>query len=168
MPEAGSDALTFEAFDTVSQRVRDLLSLSDKLYCPEGHVPGSRTAVRVITNNAKLAPDLVAYLERAPRLEPPQSLPITCYVLEGQDEEFSGFAIEEIEVPASSLDDDKMWTTGNEDEPVLEAKSVAAVVVTGKSPSIATIVAGLEMSQKALLADEKEREAKKEAEKHAE
>jgi hypothetical protein len=106
MPEAGSDTLSFENFDEVSQRIRDLLSLSDHLYCPEGHVPGTRTSVRVITNSARLAPDLLAYLERAPRKEPPESLPITAYVLEGTEEEFSGYAIEEIEVPVASKDDD--------------------------------------------------------------
>ena len=165
IPEAGSEALSFEQFDEVSQRTRDLLSLSDHLYCPEGHVPKTRTSVRIITNSATLAPDLLAYLERAPRMDPPESLPITAYVLEGTDESFSGYAIEEMEVPVPTKGDDDGpgWVTGNEPEPEYEPKSVASVVVVAPKPDIAVIVAGLEASQKALAADELEREAKETA-----
>ncbi|GKY98405.1 hypothetical protein MPSEU_000798000 [Mayamaea pseudoterrestris] len=161
--EAGSDDLPFDQFDKVSQRTRDLLSLSDHLYCPEGHVPGSRIAARIVTNSATLAPDLLAFLERAPRMEPPQSLPVTAYVLEGVEGEpsFAGFAIEEIEVPvAASVDDDRDWTTGYEAEPKMEAKSVAAVVVVGDKIDIGLVVAGLKASQEALAADEVERQSK--------
>ena len=154
--------MTFEQFDEVSQRTRDLLSLSDHLYCPEGHVPTTRTAVRVITNSATLAPDLLAYLERAPRKEPPESLPITAYVLEGTEEEFVGYAIEEIEVPDPE-NEDLGWITGNEPEPIYNPKSVASVVVVAAKPDIKVIVAGIEASQKALAADEVERQAKEEA-----
>jgi hypothetical protein len=166
MLEAGSDALPFEQFDQASQRTRDLLSLSEHLYCPEGHVPGSRVAARIITNSPTLAPDLVAFLERAPRMEPPQSLPITAYVLEGVAGEapFAGYAIEEIEVPVATADADKGWVTGNEPQPTLEAKSVAAVVVVAEKVDLKVVVAGLQASQKALEADEKERAAKKAAE----
>ena len=167
MPEAGSDALSFEHFDEVSQRTRDLLSLSDHLYCPEGHVPGSRTTVRMITNSPALAPDMLAYLERAPRIEPPESLAITAYVLEGAEESFAGYAIEEIEVPVPTMDEGPGWTTGYETEPDMEAKSVASVVVVGKTIDLKVVVAGLELSQKALAADEVERQAKKEAEEKA-
>ena len=163
IPEAGSDTLTFEQFDEVSQRTRDLLSLSDHLYCPEGHVPTTRTAVRVITNSPTLAPDLLAYLERAPRKEPPESLPITAYVLEGAEEDFAGYAIEEIEVP-DPLDETPGWATGYEPEPIVNPKSVASVVVVAAKPDIKVIVAGIEASQKALAADEVERQGKKEAE----
>jgi hypothetical protein len=162
MPEAGSVGLSFESFDEVSQRTRDMLSLSDHLYCPEGHIPGTRIAVRVITNSAALAPDLVAYLERAPRKEPAESLPITAYILEGTEESFAGYAIEEIEVPIIT-EHEKDWTTGDEPDTVYEAKSVASVVVVGKKPNLKVVVAGLEASQKALAADELEREAKKAA-----
>lgn len=166
MPEAGSENLTFEQFDEVSQRTRDLLSLSDSLYCPEGHIPGTRTSARVITNSATLAPDLLAYLDRAPRKEPPVSLPITAYVLEGTDEDFAGFAIEEIEAPIEVKDqEEEEWTEGHDGTgPPTEPKSVAAVLVVGKKPDIKIIVAGLEASQKALAADEIERENKKAAE----
>jgi hypothetical protein len=169
MPEAGSDKLTFDQFDEVSQRTRDFLSLSDHLYCPEGHIPGTRTSVRIITNSATLAPQLLAYLERAPRKEPPVSLPITAYVLEAATtaEAFAGYAIEEVEVPVHKMDNASEslgWSTFEvEEDAPLEAKSVAAVVVVGQKPDIATIVAGLELSQKALAADEVERQAKKEA-----
>ena len=165
MPEAGAGAeLSFVQFDESSQRIRDLLSLSPSLYCPEGHAPGARTAVRVITNSATLAPDLVAYLERAPRMEPPESLPITVYVLEG-DEEFAGYAIEEVEVPVKSTDEGPGWVTmSTAEDPPLEAKSVAAVVVASKKPDLKVIVAGIELSQKALAADELERESKQDAE----
>ena len=161
MPEAGAGPeLTFTQFDEASQRIRDLLSVSPSLYCPEGHVPGTRTAVRVITNSATLAPDLVGYLERAPRMEPPESLPITVYVLEGE-EEFAGYAIEEVEVPVKDTDEGPGWQTiSGAQDPVLEAKSVAAVVVASKKPDLKLIVAGMELSQKALAADELEREAK--------
>ena len=146
MPEAGSDSLSFDTFDEVSQRTKDLLSLSNKLYCPEGDFPGTRTGIRVITNSAALAPQLMAYLERAPRRYP-ESQPITAYVLEGTEEEFSGYAIEEIEDEAA--DGTKV------------PKSVAAVVVVGKKPDIKVVVAGLEASQKGLAADEAERAAKR-------
>mmetsp|Transcript_36730 Transcript_36730/g.74845 ORF Transcript_36730/g.74845 Transcript_36730/m.74845 type:complete len:266 (-) Transcript_36730:2530-3327(-) len=144
MPEAGSNELTFDTFDEVSQRTKDLLSLSDSLYCPEGHVPGTRIGVRVISNSATLAPNVLGYLERAPRRDP-TSQTITAYVLEGTEEEFSGYAIEEI-------DEDGV------------AKSVAAVVVVGKTPAIENIVAGLELSVSGLLADEEERAKKAEEE----
>jgi hypothetical protein len=168
IPEAGSETLSFEQFDEVSQRTRDLISLSEHLYCPEGHVPGgSRTSVRIITNSARLAPDLLAYLERAPRKEPPETLPITAYVLEGGvSEDFAGYAIEEIEVPAAANkdDDDTAWSTGYSAVPLeKEAKSVAAVVVVGKQPELSVIVAGIEASQKALAKDELERATKKAA-----
>lgn len=169
MPEAGAgDALSFSQFDEASQRIRDLLSLSPSLYCPEGHVPGTRTAVRVITNSATLAPELLAYLERAPRMEPPESLPITVYALEGA-EEFAGYAIEEIEVPVKSKEEGPGWITVSDmKDPPTEPKSVAAVVVASAKPDLKVIVAGIEMSQKALAADELERQAKKEAEGKAE
>lgn len=149
MPEAGSDTLTFDTFDEVSQRTKDLLSLSDKLLCPEGDFPGTRTGVRVITNSATLAPQLLAYLERAPRRDP-ESQPITAFVLEGSDEEFAGYAIEEVEDEA--------------DDGSMVPKSVAAVVIIGKKPDMKVIVAGLEQSQKGLEADEAERAAKRAAE----
>lgn len=137
--EAGTDELSFESFDEVNQRTKDLLSLSDHLYCPEGHVPGTRIGVRVITNSATLAPNLVGYLERAPKRDPPPAQTITAYVLEGTEEFFSGYAIEEIE--------DKDG----------EAKSVAAVVVVSTNPTIESIAAGIELSVEGLLADEEER-----------
>jgi hypothetical protein len=161
MLEAGSDGLEFTTFDEMSERTRDFLSLSDHLYCPEGHVPGTRTSVRIITNSPTLAPSLLAYLERAPRKDPPDSLPITVYVLEGAGYEFTGYAIEEIEVPIIP-DDGKDWTTGEGYKDVKkEAKSVAAVVVAGASPSISLVVAGIELSQKALAEDEAARAAEK-------
>ncbi|KAI2488903.1 hypothetical protein MHU86_25957 [Fragilaria crotonensis] len=146
IPEAGSDALSFDTFDEVSQRTKDLLSLSNKMYCPEGDFPGTRTGVRIITNSATLAPQFLAYLERAPR-KAPDSLPITAFVLEGAEEEFAGYAIEEVE------DELADGTT--------VAKSVAAVVLVGKKPDIKVLVAGLEASQKGLAADEAERAAKR-------
>jgi hypothetical protein len=158
IPEAGSDVLTFEKFDAVCQQIRDLLSLSDTLFCPEGHVPGTHTGVRVISNSATLAPDLIAYLDRCPKKSPPESMPITCFVLEGHGEEFSGFSIEEIEVPVDPEDGVSVFDLGYQPK---EAKSVASVVVAGKKPEIAKIVAGIEASQKALAEDEIERAAKK-------
>lgn len=139
-----------------------------QLYCPEGHVPGTRTSVRVITNSPTLAPDLLAYMERAPRKEPAESLPITAYVLEGQEEGFAGYAVEEIEVAVDDGTKCPGWVTGHEPEPDYEPKSVASVVVVGKKPDLKVIVAGLELSQKALAADEVEREAKKEAKEKSE
>ena len=145
IPEAGSDALTFEAFDSVTQRTKDLLSLSDHIYCPEGHVPGTRTTVRVITNSATLAPDVLAYLERAPRKEPPGAQQITAYVLEGTEEAFAGYAIEEVE---EELDDGSVVVL-----------SVASVVLVGKSPNVAVLASGLEQSHAGLAKDAAEREA---------
>ncbi|KAL7539314.1 hypothetical protein ACHAXR_009179 [Thalassiosira sp. AJA248-18] len=153
VPEAGSDGLDFDTFDEALQGTKDALSLSDSLFCPEGHVPGTRTGVRVISNmGADLSPDLVAYLDRAPKRDP-RSQPITCYVLSGV-EEFAGFAIEEVE----EVMEDKSRV----------AVSVATVVVTGKKPSLKRIVAGIELSVEGLEADAKERAEKKAAEEKAE
>jgi hypothetical protein len=159
IPEAGTDALTFETFDQACQQARDLLSLSDRLYCPEGHVPGTRTGVRVISNSSKLAPDLLAYLERCPKTSPPGSMPITCFVLEGHDSEFAGYSIEEIEVPVDPEEGVTVFDLGYQPK---EAKSVATVVLAGKAPELAKIVAGIEASQKALAQDEIERAKKAE------
>ncbi|KAL7537393.1 hypothetical protein ACHAWF_005749 [Thalassiosira exigua] len=149
IPEAGSDGLDFDTFDEVLQSTKDALSLSDSLFCPEGHAPGTRTGVRVISNmGATLAPDLVAYLDRAPKRDP-TSQPITCYVLSGP-EEFSGYAIEEVE---ETMEDKSRV-----------AVSVATVVVSGKKPSLKRIVAGIELSVEGLEADAKERAEKKTAE----
>jgi hypothetical protein len=111
----------------------------------------------------------VAYLERAPRKEPPESLPITVYVLEQADtseSSFAGFAIEEIEVSTTTTTTaaskaDQEWTTGEGTAAPMEPKSVASVVIVGKKVDLKVVVAGLELSQKALAADEVEREAKK-------
>ena len=154
VPEAGSDQLDFDAFDDALQSAKDALSLSDSLFCPEGHVPGTRTGVRVISNlGAELAPDLVAYLDRAPKGEHPTGQPITCYVLAGA-EEFAGYAIEEVE------------ETGDDGAKV--AVSVASVVVTGKKPTLKRVVAGIELSAEGLEADAKERAEKKAAEEKGE
>ncbi|KAL3787647.1 hypothetical protein HJC23_011795 [Cyclotella cryptica] len=148
MPEAGSDDLPFDTFDESTQRIKDSLSLADSLFCPEGHVPGKRTGVRVITNVKALAPDLMAYLERAPRRDP-ESQSITCYVY-GGGEEFSGYAIEEVEE--------------TKEDGSLVAVSVATVVVSGKSPKLERVVAGIELSLEGLEADAAERAEKKAAE----
>ncbi|KAL3799883.1 hypothetical protein ACHAW5_004395 [Stephanodiscus triporus] len=164
MPEAGSDILDFDAFDLALQSTKDALSLSDSLYCPEGYAPGTRTGVRVISNvGAGLAPDLVAYLDRAPRKDP-RGVPVTCYVLRqqrtssssssgGGEEgagEFSGYAIEEVE---ERMDDGSRV-----------AVSVATVVVVGEEPSLRRVVAGIELSVEGLEADARERAEKKAAE----
>lgn len=152
--------MTFEDFDAACQTARDNLSLADALYCPEGHVPSTTAGVRVISNSGRLAPDILAYLDRCPKLSPPQSMPITCFVLEG-GEEFSGFSIEEIEVPVAPEEGVSVYDLGYQPK---EAKSVATVVVSGKKPDIAHIVAGIEASQKALAQDELERAKKAEEE----
>ena len=157
IPEAGTADLSFEDFDQACQEVRDNLSLSDHLYCPEGHVPGTRTGVRVISNSAKISPSLTAYMDRAPKTSPIGSMPITVYVLEGSPE-FTGYSIEEIEVPIPHDDGIPPWELGYQRK---EAKSVASVVVAGSSPDVKAIVAGIEASQKALAQDEIERAAKK-------
>jgi len=142
IPEAGSEELDFDTFDKALQSTKDALSLSDSLFCPEGHAPGTRTGVRVISNTgAGLAPNLMAYLDRSPKRDP-KSQPVTCYVLSGV-EEFSGYAIEEVEETMA----DKSRV----------AVSVATVVVTGRSPSLEQIVSGIELSVKGLEADAKER-----------
>lgn len=155
VPEAGSDALDFDTFDDVLQSTKDSLSLSESLYCPEGHAPGTRTGVRVISDKgcAALASDLVAYLDRAPK-RAPRGRPVTCYVLSGAAQEFAGYAIEEVEEPME--DGSKV------------AVSVAAVVVTGKKPSLERIAAGIELSVEGLEADAKERAEKKVDEEKAE
>lgn len=163
IPEAGTDVLTFEDFDAACQTVRDNLSLADHLYCPEGHVPSTTTGVRVISNSGRLAPDLLAYLDRCPKQSPPQSMPITCFVLEG-GVEFDGYSIEEIEVPVPPEEGVSVFALGYQPK---EAKSVATVVVAGAKPDIGKIVAGIEASQKALAQDELERAKKAEEESKA-
>jgi hypothetical protein len=163
IPEAGSDQLSFEDFDTLCQQARDLLSLSEHLYCPEGHVPGTHTGVRVISNSGILASDLLAYLDRCPKTSPPGSMPITCFVLEGHNQEFAGYSIEEIEVPVEPEEEGvTVMDLGYQPK---EAKSVASVVVVGNQPELAKIVAGIEASQEALAEDEIERAKKAEEEK---
>jgi len=148
MPEAGSNKLDFDTFDDVLQSTKDGLSLSNSLYCPEGYVPGTRMGVRVISNLGNgFAPELVGYLDRAPKRDP-KGQPITCYVLSNADA-FSGYAIEEVE---ETLDDGSVV-----------AVSVATVVVSGKSPCLKRVVAGIELSAEGLEADAKEREEKKAA-----
>lgn len=154
MPEAGSDRLSFEDYDDAVQRTKDSLSLSPRLYCPEGFAPGTHTGVRVITNAADLPSDLVAYLDRAPRRHVPEAHPITVYAFELEDGEedskaFAGFAIEEIE---------EMDMEGTPMEP----KSVAAVVLSQKRPlNLEAIVTGIQLSVDGLKADEQERAEKK-------
>ena len=156
IPEAGSPELDYTTYDTQIQTIKDALSQSPHLYCPEGHAPSTTTGVRVISNSASTVPNLLAYLERAPKKDPPGSLPITVYALENASEEFAAYAIEEIE----EMD----HTTGVLGEP----KSVAAVVVSGKTLDIKLIVAGIELSVKGLEADALERaEAAKESEESA-
>lgn len=152
VPEAGSDdGLDFDAFDAALQSTKDALSLSDSLYCPEGYAPGTRTGVRVISNvGASLVPDLLAYLDRAPKKDP-RGMPVTCYVLQSSGaDEFSGYAIEEVE---ERMDDGSRM-----------AVSVATVVVVGEKPSLRRVVAGIELSVEGLEADARERAEKKAAE----
>jgi hypothetical protein len=152
IPEAGSsDKLDFDTFDDILQSTKDSLSLSDALYCPEGYAPGTRTGVRLIVSNLgkAIVPDLVAYLERAPKRDP-KSQPVTCYILSGSKQEFAGYAIEEVE---ETLDDGSRM-----------AVSVATVVITGEKPNLKRIVAGIELCVEGLEADAKERAEKKAAE----
>ncbi|KAL3756431.1 hypothetical protein ACHAWU_007702 [Discostella pseudostelligera] len=152
IPEAGSsDKLDFDTFDDILQSTKDSLSLSDALYCPEGFAPGSRTGVRLIVSNLGkgIVPDLVAYLDRAPKRDP-KSQPVTCYILSGSKTEFAGYAIEEVE---ETLEDGSRM-----------AVSVATVVITGEKPNLKRIVAGIELCVEGLEADAKERAEKKAAE----
>jgi len=136
MLEAGSDELSFETFDELSKRTKYLLSMSENLYCPEGYVPGTRLTARIISNCATLVPKLLAYLERSPKRDPTLQS-ITAYVLEDGNEDFVGYAIEEIV-----------------EESMGKETSVAAVVVVGEKPSIECVVAGLELSVDGLLQDD--------------
>jgi len=136
MLEAGSDNLSYETFDEVSKRTKKLLSLSEHLYCTEGYVPGTRKTARIISNSEVLTPKLLSYLERSPK-KYPSLQPITAYVLEGVNENFLGYAIEEIV-----------------DKVIGREKSVAAVVVACDKPSIECVVAGLELSVNTLLKDD--------------
>jgi len=159
IPEAGGDVLSFEKFDEMSQNIRDALSLSNGLYCPEGHVPKTRVGVRFITNSSTIAPDLLAYLERAPVSQAkPTSQPITVYAFEdnGAEDEsigeaFNGYAIEEVE------DFEYDEETGDKHDKGM--KSVASVLSCGQTLDINNIVAALQLCSVALEADAKEREA---------
>merc|ERR1712029_473849 len=155
VPEAGSEHLDFDTFDDALQSTKDSLSLSESLFCPEGHAPGTRTGGRIISNmGSNLAPDLVAYLDRAPKGEHPRGQPITCYVLSGVAEQFSGYAIEEVE---ETMEDKSRV-----------AVSVATVVVRGRKPSLERVVAGIELSVEGLEADARERAEKKASEEKTE
>jgi len=157
MPEAGGDTLSFDKFDEMSQCIRDALSLSNKLYCPEGHVPKTRIGVRIITNSSTLPPDLNAYLERAPVSTKPKTQPITVYAFEdnGTEQEtlngevFNGYAIEEVE--------DFEWNEETGQKIDHGMKSVASVLTCGKTLNIKNIVTALELCSQALEADAKER-----------
>lgn len=159
MPEAGGDVLSFEKFDEMSQKIRDALSLSNSLYCPEGYVPQTRIGVRIITNSSTIAPNLHAYLERAPASQAkPTSQPITVYAFEDNgtedetiDEEFNGYAIEEVEDFENDLE------TGNRIDKGM--KSASSVLTCAKTLNIENIVTALKLSSVALEADAKEREA---------
>jgi len=141
MREAGSDTLDFDSYDEIAQRCKDLLSVSDNIYCPEGHMPGTRTSVRIITNSDSLAPKLLAYLDRAPKRDS-AGCSITAYVLEDDDmDNFGAYAIEEV------------------GETTKDITSVAAVVCTGKNVKIEQVVAGLEMSLDGLREDAEARKA---------
>jgi hypothetical protein len=145
MLEAGSDALDFDSYDEIGQRCKDLLSVSDSLYCPEGHMPGTHTSVRVITNSESLAPKLLAYFDRAPKRDS-AGCSITAFVLvDDQMDNFGAYAIEEVGETAEDI------------------ASVAAVVCTGKNVQIEQVVAGLEMSLKGLKEDEEARKAEGES-----
>lgn len=153
IPEAGSPELSYSSYDIQIQSVKNALSQSPHLFCPEGHAPSTTTGVRVISNSSSIAPNILAYLDRAPKKDPPGSMPITVYALESADcEDFAGYAIEEIE----EMDRE----TGVLGDPT----SVAAVVVSGKKLSLKLIAAGIELSVSGLEADEQERaEAAKES-----
>jgi len=137
IPEAGSDSLPFETYDAVTKKVKDALSYSDRLYCPEGHAPSTRIGVRVITNSSRLAPSLLAYLDRAPKKEVPESQPITAYILESSSavDEFVGYAIEIAEEEGGA------------------EKSVGAVIIAGKNPSLEQVIAGIELTVEGIAAD---------------
>lgn len=148
MPEAGSPSLSFDLFDEKAQSIKNSLSKSDHLYCPEGHAPSTRTGVRVITNSSALATELHAYLERMPRKDDPETQPVTVYALLSDTEEaFAGFAIEEVE------DLDPVTET------LMDPKSVAAVLITGGKLDIKKIACGVELSVQGLEADAEERAA---------
>lgn len=145
MLEAGSEDLDFEPFDQMAQKVKDLLSDSKSLYCPEGYMPGSSKTVRVITNSPDLAPKLSAYLTRAPKRDP-VGCNITAYVLDSKDvESFGAYAIEEIGEGADGI------------------TSVAAVVCAGKNIKVEQVVAGLELSLEGLKFDEEARKVESDA-----
>lgn len=109
-------------------------------------MPGTRTSVRIITNSGSLAPNLLAYLDRAPKKdEGGKSCSITAYVLEDEQmDAFGAYAIEEV---------------GSGDD----IRSVAAVVCTGNKISIEKVVAGLEVSLEGLKEDEAARNAEAES-----
>ncbi len=122
----------------MTKAIKDSLSHSNRLYCPEGDVPSSRTGVRIITNSERLAPSFMAYLERAPKKEEPESQPITAYVLETTNFEFLGYAIEIAEEEGSEGPTEK---------------TVGAVVIAGKEPSMEQVVAGIELAFAGITAD---------------
>lgn len=145
MLEAGSEDLEFEPFDEMAQKVKDMLSDSKSLFCPEGYMPGTDKTVRVITNSADLAPKLSAYLTRAPKRDP-VGCNITAYVLESNNvDAFAAYAIEEVGEGSDGI------------------MSVAAVVCSGKKVKVEQVVAGLELSLDGLKFDEEARKVEAEA-----
>jgi len=131
MPEAGTPALSFDAFDMALQTAKDTLSASENLYCPEGHAPGAAVGVRIITNCPDIAVKAcTGFLERMPKRDP-ASQQITLYVVSSAaTDEFAGYAIEEE-----------------------DGQSVSSVVVMGKKPAMNLVVAGVELSLTGFEAD---------------
>jgi hypothetical protein len=145
MLEAGSEALDFDEFDRMADKVKDLLSDSKSLFCPEGFMPGTDKTVRVITNSASLAPKLSAYLSRSPKRDP-VGCNITAYVLEANNfDSFAAYAIEEVGEGSDGI------------------MSVASVVCSGKKVKVEQVVAGLELSLDGLKFDEEARKVEAEA-----
>ena len=130
IPEAGTPELSFDQFDVALQTAKDTLSVADNLYVPEGHATGSAVGVRVISNDPELAAEVcTSVLDRMPKKDP-KSQRITLYVVKSDDNEFSGYAIEEE-----------------------EGESVSAAVIMGKKLTASMVASGIQLSLAAFEAD---------------
>lgn len=123
--EAGSDALSFQAFDDAFKKAQEHLESGAPLYVAEGDVKGTRTPCRVITDSLPLAAGAMAHaLDRMPLREPTE-LPVVIYATSG-DASFAGLSFE-------------LGYPGNEDR---QDETRAKCVLSGSAASVEGIVAG--------------------------
>ena len=122
-PDAGSDALSFEAFDAAYASVVERFEAPGRtLYVADGDAPKTRTQARVVSDDLEAAASAMCHaLERMPLRAPQGGLPVTAYVAPHAAEDFAGVAYEESD----------------------SGETKAKIVLTGKSATPAAVVGAI-------------------------